>query len=103
MLAAALVNIVLIISDDHGWTDYGFMNHPHVRTPNIDRLSREGLTLTRGYVPTSLCRPSLASIMTGLYPHQHRITGNDPKGNPKDIAARAEMVKIFQESKSMVA
>ncbi len=103
MLAAALVNIVLIISDDHGWTDYGFMNHPHVRTPNIDRLSREGLTLTRGYVPTSLCRPSLASIMTGLYPHQHRITGNDPKGDPKDIAARAEMVKIFQESKSMVA
>ena len=96
-------NIVLIISDDHGWTDYGFMNHPHVRTPNIDRLSREGLTLTRGYVPTSLCRPSLASIMTGLYPHQHRITGNDPPGNAKDIAARAGMVRIFQESKSMAA
>lgn len=96
-------NVVLIISDDHGWSDYGFMNHPHVKTPNIDRLSREGLTLTRGYVPTSLCRPSLASIMTGLYPHQHRITGNDPKGNAKDIAARAEMVRIFQESKTIAA
>ena len=96
-------NIVLIVSDDQGWTDYGFMNHHHARTPNLDRLSREGLTLTRGYVPTSLCRPSLASIMTGLYPHQHRITGNDPKGNPKDIAARAQMVRIFQESKSMAA
>ena len=96
-------NIVLIISDDHGWSDYGFMNHPHVQTPNIDRLAREGLTMTRGYVPTSLCRPSLASIMTGLYPHQHRITGNDPKGDAKDIAARAQMVRIFQESKSMAA
>ena len=96
-------NIVLILSDDHGWADYGFMNHAHVRTPNLDRLAREGLTLTRGYVPTSLCRPSLASIMTGLYPHQHRITGNDPKGNAKDVELRAEMVRIFQESKSMAA
>ena len=96
-------NVVLIISDDHGWSDYGFMNHPHVQTPNIDRLAREGLTLTRGYVPTSLCRPSLASIMTGLYPHQHRITGNDPKGNAKDAAARAEMVRIFQKSKTIAA
>src|SRR5689334_20617587 len=70
-------NIVMIVSDDHGWSDYSFMGHQHVRTPNIDRLAGESLTFTRGYVPSSLCCPSLASIVTGLYPHQHGITGND--------------------------
>lgn len=94
-------NVVFIISDDHGWRDYGFMGHADVRTPHIDRLAKEGLTLTRGYVPTSLCRPSLASIMTGLYPHQHKITGNDPKGDAKDAANREQMVKVFQESKTI--
>jgi len=71
-------NIVLIISDDQAWTDYGFMGHSIIQTPRIDRLAEEGLTFTRGYVVAPLCRPSLASISTGLYPHQHGITGNDP-------------------------
>lgn len=71
-------NVVLIISDDHAWTDYSFAGHPHARTPNIDRLSAEGLTFTRGYVTTAICSPSLATMLTGLYPHQHGITGNDP-------------------------
>jgi hypothetical protein len=53
-------NVVLIISDDHHWADYSFMKHPHIRTPNIDRLAAESLTFTRGYVPSSLCSPSLA-------------------------------------------
>lgn len=71
-------NILLLVSDDHGWTDYGFMGHPHVRTPSLDRLAAEGVVFSRGYVPASLCAPSLASIITGLYPHQHGITSNDP-------------------------
>lgn len=73
-----LPNIVLIISDDHAWTDYGFMGHQVIKTPALDKLARESLVFTRGYVPCSLCRPSLATIITGLYPHQHGITGNDP-------------------------
>ena len=71
-------NIVLIISDDHHWGDYSFMGHEHIRTPNLDRLAKESLLFTRGYVPSSLCCPSLASIVTGLYPHQHLVTSNDP-------------------------
>jgi arylsulfatase A-like enzyme len=68
----------MIISDDHAWTDYSFMGHPQIRTPNLDRLAAQSLTFRRGYVPSSLCSPSLASILTGLYPHQHRVTSNDP-------------------------
>src|SRR5919109_394732 len=71
-------NVVMIIGDDQGWTDYGFMGHPHVKTPHLDRLASEGLLFKRGYVPSSLCRPSLATMITGLYPHQHRLTSNDP-------------------------
>jgi uncharacterized sulfatase len=76
--AADRPNIVMIISDDQAWTDYSFMGHKQIATPNIDRLAKESLTFTRGYVPSSLCCPSLASIVTGLYPHQHKITSNDP-------------------------
>lgn len=71
-------NVLLILSDDQAWGDYGFMGHPQIRTPRLDRLARESLLFTRGYVPDSLCRPSLATIISGLYPHEHRIVGNDP-------------------------
>ena len=71
-------NVVLIISDDQAWGDFGFMGHPTIRTPHLDRLAARSVLFSRGYVPSSLCRPSLATIITGLYPHQHKITGNDP-------------------------
>ncbi|MFC1518593.1 sulfatase [Pseudomonadota bacterium] len=74
----SLPNIVLILSDDHAWNDYGFMGHEVVQTPNLDKLANQGVTFKRAYVPTSLCRPSLATIATGLYANQHGITGNDP-------------------------
>lgn len=74
----ATPNILLIISDDQAWTDYGFMGHPEVRTPRLDRLASESLVFPRGYVPASLCCPSLASIVTGRYPHEHRVVCNDP-------------------------
>jgi arylsulfatase A-like enzyme len=85
--AAKRPNIVMIISDDQAWTDYSFMGHPHIETPRIDRLARQSLTFRRGYVPSSLCCPSLASIITGLYPHQHKITSNDPP-LPPGVARR---------------
>ncbi len=82
-------NVVMIISDDQAWADYSFMGHPHIQTPRLDRLAAESLTYTRGYVPNSLCRPSLMTMITGLYPHQHGVVGNDPalpKGTAKNKA-----------------
>lgn len=80
-----LPNVVLIISDDQAWGDFGFMGHPVIRTPHLDRLAAQSAVFPRGYVPSSLCRPSLATMITGLYPHQHHITGNDPpRGVPRD-------------------
>lgn len=69
-------NIILIISDDHGFTDYGFMGHEVVKTPHLDRISSESLLYTRGYV-MPVCSPSLACLLTGKLPSGHGITGND--------------------------
>ncbi len=71
-------NIVLILSDDQGYTDYGFMGHPSIETPHLDKLASQSALFRRGYVPTALCRPALMSLATGLYSHQNRTTGNDP-------------------------
>ncbi len=93
-------NILLIISDDHAWGDYGFMGHEYIRTPSLDRLAREGVTFKRGYVPTALCRPSLLTIATGLYASQHGVTGNDPsrlveggKGSAQYQQLRAQIIE----------
>ena len=88
-LSDAPPNVVLIISDDQAWTDYGFMGHPQIRTPHLDTLARESVTFTKGYVPDSLCRPSLMTIMTGLYPHQHGVVGNDPPP-PSDLVGESK-------------
>lgn len=94
-------NVLLIISDDQGWADFGFMGHPQIATPNLDKLAAESLTFTRGYSPVPLCRPSLSCIATGLYPHQNGVTGNDPdlpdKGiNPQAARTNPKYARYYQ-------
>ena len=95
-------NVVVIISDDQGWGDYSFLEHPTIETPHLDRLAKESLTFTRGYSPVPLCRPSLSTIITGCYPHQHGVTGNDPTipGGIKAAAARRDpkYARYFQST-----
>ena len=88
-------HVVLIVSDDQHWRDYGFMGHPHLHTPHLDRLARESLLFRRGYVPSSLCCPSLASLITGRLPHEHRIVGNDPPGTGTFPAGSPEHARLF--------
>lgn len=92
-------NIVLILSDDQAWTDYGFMGHPHIKTPNLDRLAAESLTFTHGYVTSSLCCPSLASIITGRQPHRHKVTSNDPPCPPGMKKAEFTRSPLFAEGR----
>ncbi len=67
--ANARPNVILIIADDLAWDDVGCYGHPTLRTPNIDRLAREGMRFTRAFVTASSCSPSRASMLTGRYPH----------------------------------
>ncbi len=80
---AAPPNVVMIISDDQGWTDYGFMGHPQVKTPRLDAFAAQSVVFPRGYVTSSLCCPSLAAMITGRYPHENKITSNDPPLPPE--------------------
>ncbi len=82
-------NVLYIISDDQSWTDYGFMGHPQIKTPHLDKLSKESVLFERGYVPTALCRPSLVTLVNGQYAHKHMITGNDP--SPKTYSRDKEV------------
>lgn len=70
-------NVVFILVDDHRYDAMGHMGHPFLETPNMDRLAREGANFTAAYVTTSLCSPSRASILTGLYAHSHRVVDNN--------------------------
>ncbi len=63
-------NILLITSDQQHWNTLGIDN-PEIKTPNLDRLAREGTLFTRAYCPDPTCTPSRSSLITGKYPSQH--------------------------------
>jgi N-acetylglucosamine-6-sulfatase len=69
-------DIILILADDHRFDAAGFMGHPYLETPHLDRLSRGGVVFENAFVTTSLCSPSRASILTGLYAHRHGVIDN---------------------------
>lgn len=100
-------NVVMIISDDQAWTDYGFMGHDAIETPNLDQLARESVLFRRGYVPTALCRPSLMTLVTGHYAHRHGVTGNDPspkyadKGSELYNQRRAQLISYIERFETL--
>lgn len=82
-------NIVWIIADDQAYSDFGFMGNRVVKTPNLDLLAAESAVFPNGYVPSSLCRASLATLITGKYAFDHGICFNDPpKGIPHSETTR---------------
>jgi len=69
-------NIVFILMDDLRWDALGCMGHPFVKTPNIDRIAREGAFFKNFFVSIPLCSPSRGSFLTGQYPHTHGVINN---------------------------
>jgi arylsulfatase A-like enzyme len=95
-------NIVLILSDDQGWTDYGFMGHDDIKTPNLDKLADRSVVFERGYVASPLCRPSLATMITGRFPSEHGITGNDVDGRNNREALDKPLRAAFHKFPSFI-
>ncbi len=81
-------NVVLILADDQAYRDFGFMGNSSVHTPHLDELAARSARYPNGYVPMSVCRPSLATLLTGLYPHQHGVHFNHP---PPGLSAMRKM------------
>ena len=99
-------NVLYILSDDQAWTDYGFMGHPQIKTPHLDKLANESVLFERGYVPTALCRPSLVTLISGQYAHKHGVTGNDPspkRYQPKKVydQARAQLISYLDRADTL--
>lgn len=69
-------NVVFVLTDDQRSDALGCMGHPHLKTPHIDRLAKEGLLFKNHFCTTSLCSPSRASILGGLYAHSHGVVNN---------------------------
>lgn len=69
-------NILFMLTDDQRWDALGLAGHRHLRTPNLDRLGREGVHFRNAFCTTSLCSPSRASILSGLYAHAHGVVDN---------------------------
>lgn len=67
-------NFLVIVADDHGWDDLGCYAHPVVKTPNLDRLARDGVRFTHCFTTAPLCSPGRGAVMTGLYPHVSGVT-----------------------------
>src|SRR4030042_1573351 len=58
-------NIILCMSDDHGWGQKGYNNHPVLQTPNLDEMAANGLRFNRFYAGSPVCSPTRASVLTG--------------------------------------
>ena len=88
-------NIILIVADDLGRGDLGAYGQRFIRTPNLDRMAREGMRFTDAYAPSPVCAPSRASFMTGLHQGHARIRGNMGRNNER-VPLRPEDVTVAE-------
>lgn len=87
-------NVVLVLVDDlaAGVMGQG-SRYPFLKCPNLERLQREGATFEQTFVPTSVCSPSRASLLTGTYAHTHGVRVNDIKDFPDDLPTFPALLK----------
>lgn len=78
-------NVVFILTDDHRYDAMSFMRHPFAQTPVLDSIAARGVHFKNAFVTTSLCSPSRASILTGLYTFRHRVIDNNRPVPPGTI------------------
>lgn len=78
-------NFIVILCDDLGYGDLGCFGHPHIKTPNLDRLASEGLRLTDCYAGAPVCSPSRAGMLTGRIPNRLGIYDWIPQNSPMHL------------------
>jgi arylsulfatase A-like enzyme len=88
-------NIIFIVADDLGRGDLGAYGQRFIRTPNLDRMAREGVRFTDAYAASPVCAPSRASLMTGLHQGHARIRGNMNRNNER-VSLRPEDLTVAE-------
>ena len=84
-------NVIFFMTDDQRWDSLGCAGNPYLKTPNIDRIASEGARFTNAFVTNSLCGPSRATCLTGMYSHNTGVKVNE-KTFPSD------QVTIFERA-----
>jgi arylsulfatase A-like enzyme len=91
-------NILLIVSDDHGYADVGFQGCRDIPTPHLDQLAHSGLRCTNGYVSHPFCSPTRAGLMTGRYQQRYGHENNvyfDPEDHREGLPMSEKLLPAF--------
>src|SRR5207248_10463798 len=81
-------NILVLLCDDLGYGDLGCYGHPMIRTPNLDKLARQGILFTQCYAAAPVCSPSRAGLLTGRCPTRSGVYSWIDPNNPMHLPAR---------------
>lgn len=95
-------NIIIVLTDDQGFKDVGFNGSQDILTPNIDKLAKQGIVFSNGYVSHPYCSPSRAGIMTGRYQQRFGHEHNVPF-DPEDSTMGTPLTEIFLSQKMKAA
>lgn len=91
-------NIIFILADDLGWGDLGCYGQKTIKTPNLDRMAKEGIRFTQVYAGSTVCAPSRCVLMTGLHTGHARVRGNGPPAHtslrPEDVTIASLLKRI---------
>ncbi len=87
-------NILYIMSDDHDANAISAYNQTYIKTPNIDRIAKEGIQFNRSFVGNSLCGPARATLLTGLHSHKNGFIDN----NSRFDGTQMTMPKLMQQA-----
>lgn len=103
--AADRPNVLLIVSDDHGYADTGFQGCSDIPTPHLDRLAKAGLRCSNGYVTHPFCSPTRAGLMTGRYQQRFGHEGNpfyDPDDHREGLPTSERLLPEFMREAGYV-
>lgn len=89
-------DVVFVLLDDMRWDGFGFMGHPFVKTPNLDRLRAQGAMMANAFVTTSICCPSRATFLTGTYASRHGVIDNETSEYNPEVTP--PVTKYLQEA-----
>ncbi|MBT5584376.1 MAG: sulfatase-like hydrolase/transferase, partial [Phycisphaerae bacterium] len=99
-------NIIFIVSDDAGYSDFGFQGSDDIETPNLDALCASGVRFEQAYVTASVCSPSRAGLITGRYQqrigYEHNIPVGGPHGLPGDTITIADRLQEARYTTSAI-
>lgn len=89
-------DVLFVLLDDLRWDALGYMDHPYVKTPNIDRLRSQGAMMSNAFVTTSICCPSRATFLTGTLANRHGVIDNESSEYNPDVTP--PLTKYLQEA-----